>query len=418
MGKRLRHRLGPLDVARAKPSTKGKGYRLADGGGLCLYVAPSGLKVWRFRYHHGGKPQTATFGRYSEKQGLAWARDKAADARRLIDEGEHLTRVKAVKKATKRVAAENTFAAVSGDWLKSEARCAGWTPDYREEVAASMRNHLSALDPLPVAEITAAIAAPTFRKMERNTPDMAKKVRQRLRAIFDYAVEGGLIVGNPIPAPRRRKGGAERTHLPATLAKEGVGAILRAADKAEAGKGVHRAHLLAAFTAQRVGEIVGATWTEVDLQAAIWSIPRHRMKRKDRERGPHVVPLPPILLASMREWHRVDGKAPTHICPARGGEGPITREAVEKFYRRGLNLSGKHSPHSWRSVLSTWANDAGEDSDAVEAQLDHATGGKVKTAYDRAMRLQRRADLMAWHEAALIAARDGAKVIDLKRNAQ
>ncbi len=84
---------------------------------------------------------------------------------------------------------------------------------------------------------------------------------------------------------------------------------------------------------------------------------------------------------------------------------------MEKFYRRGLSLTGKHSPHSWRSVLSTWANDAGEDADAVEAQLDHATGGKVKAAYDRAKRLQRRFDLMAWHEDALIGARDGAKVV-------
>ena len=89
------------------------------------------------------------------------------------------------------------------------------------------------------------------------------------------------------------------------------------------------------------------------------------------------------------------------------------REAVEKFYRRTLDLSRKHSPHSWRAVLSTWANDAGEDADAVEAQLDHVTGGKVKAAYDRAKRLERRADLMAWHEEALIAARDGAKVVQL-----
>jgi hypothetical protein len=58
---------------------------------------------------------------------------------------------------------------------------------------------------------------------------------------------------------------------------------------------------------------------------------------------------------------------------------------------------------------------AGEDSDAVEAQLDHITGGKVKAAYDRAKRLQRRADLMAWHEDALIAARDGATVVELRR---
>ncbi len=139
------------------------------------------------------------------------------------------------------------------------------------------------------------------------------------------------------------------------------------------------------------------------------------MKRKDKERGPHLVPIPPRLLAQMQEWRRADGEDAIYVCPAKDGEAPITREAVEKFYRRGLKLSRKHSPHSWRSVLSTWANDAGEDSDAVEAQLDHVTGGKAKAAYDRAKRLQRRADLMAWHEDALIAARDGATVVHLKK---
>ena len=58
------------------------------------------------------------------------------------------------------------------------------------------------------------------------------------------------------------------------------------------------------FTAQRIGEIVPATWDEIDLQSAIWSIPRDRMKRKDQERGPHVVPIPPRLLAMMQEWRR------------------------------------------------------------------------------------------------------------------
>lgn len=415
MAKRHRHLLGPLDVSRAKPKAKppAKPYRLADGGGLYLWVPLSGVKTWQFRYRHGGKPQTATLGKYSDVQGLAWARGKAEEARSRVEEGDHLTRVKAVKKATKRVASANTFVLVAADWLKREARLQSWTPDYREEVAASLKNHLSTLDTLPIGEISAAIASPAIRKLERNAPDMAKKVRQRLRSIFDYAVEGGLIVGNPLPAPRRRKGSGDRAHLPAVLTKDGVGAILRAADKAEVGKGVRRAHVLAAFTAQRVGEIVGAEWGEMDLRTGLWTIPRDRMKRKDADRGPHQVPISPRLLAEMREWHRVDGSGAVHVCPGPRGNGAITREAVEKFYRRGLKLVGKHSPHSWRSVLSTWANDAGEDSDAVEAQLDHAIGSKVKAAYDRAKRLNRRADLMAWHEGALVAARDGAKIVSI-----
>src|SRR5215470_16016121 len=107
MAKRHRHLLSPSEVDRAK--AKVKPYRLADGGGLYVWVPPSGVKAWQFRYRHGGKPQTATFGKYSDVQGLAWARRKAEEARQQVNEGEHLTRVKAVKKATKRTDAENTF---------------------------------------------------------------------------------------------------------------------------------------------------------------------------------------------------------------------------------------------------------------------------------------------------------------------
>src|SRR5947199_409477 len=176
MAKRYKELLGALEVERAKP--KAKPYRLADGGGLYLWVPASGVKVWQFRYRHGGKPQTATLGKVSKVQGLAWARSKADEARSRVEAGDHLTRVKAVK--------------------------------------------------------------------------------------------------------------------------HGVGAILRAADKADVGKGVRRAHYIAAFTAQRIGEIVPATWGEVDMQSGAWSIPRERMKRKDAERGPHVVPIPPRLLAMMK----------------------------------------------------------------------------------------------------------------------
>src|SRR5690349_6244231 len=165
MAKRHRHMLGALDVERAKPDVKrAKPYRRADGGGLYLWVPLSGVKTWQFRYRHGGKPQTATLGRYSDVQGLAWARKKADKARSRVEDGDHLTRIKAVKKATKRTASANTFAVVAADWLKSEARRVNWTPDYREEVAASLRNHLAALDPLPIGEITAAIASPALRK--------------------------------------------------------------------------------------------------------------------------------------------------------------------------------------------------------------------------------------------------------------
>jgi integrase len=143
------------------------------------------------------------------------------------------------------------------------------------------------------------------------------------------------------------------------------------------------------------------------------------MKRKDEQRGPHDVPLPPALLATLREWEKADGDGALYVCPApRDPKYPITPEGVEKFYRDKLGLGGKHSPHSWRSAFSTIARDAGKDGDTIESQLDHQVGSKVASAYDRAKRYALRNELVQWYESTLISARDGAEVVPIRKGAQ
>ena len=405
-----KHLLTDRHVRTAKP--RATPYRLHDGEGLALLVQPSGVKSWQFRYRLRGKDQTLTLGKL-DRLGLADARDEADKARALAAKGEHLTVVKHAAKAQRRTDAANTFGPFAAAWVKREARRVPWSDNYREEVAASLRNHLSALDRVPLKKVLPPLYAPLLIDCERRAPDIFKKVRQRFRAILDDAVEHGLIPGNPLPAVRRRK--TRKRHYPAVVNLAGLGKILRAARAADPCKGIQRAHALLVYTAQRVGEIVGAKWDEFDLKAATWSIPRERMKRKDEERGPHVVPIPPALLAALREWRAADGSEAVHVCPApRDAAVALTREAVEKFYRRTLGLAGKHGPHSWRSAFSTVCREAGKDSDTVEAQLDHVIGSKVASAYDRAARLELRRELMRWYERQLLAARDGANVLPLK----
>ena len=271
-------------VENAKP--KNKAYRLRDGDGLFLYVPRSGVNAWQFRYKLSGVGQSATLGR-ADRITLAEARAMAEEARKQVAQGLHLTTEKRLNKARIIAATAATFGEYAEAWVETENRRAQWTPDYREEVAASIKNHLSDLALLPVAEITAAIAAPVLRRRERRAPDMAKKVRQRLRGILDQAVEDGLIPYNPLPASRRHKGGTKRKHIPALLARTDVGHVLRAADVAELSRGVRRAHLLVAATVQRIGEVTPAEWAEFDLEKGTWAIPRSRMKRKDEDRGDH-----------------------------------------------------------------------------------------------------------------------------------
>ena len=124
-----------------------------------------------------------------------------------------------------------------------------------------------------------------------------------------------------MPHHDARRGHADRSHLPAVTDKAGVREILRTADTTEACCGIRRAHLLAVFTGQRMGEICNALWSEFDLDRGVWTIPRERMKVKKEERGPDRVPLPPQLLGAIREWRRADLESAVYACPAPRGDG-------------------------------------------------------------------------------------------------
>ncbi len=406
-----RYKLTDRQIRNAKQ--KAHPYKLADGDGLFLRVAPSGDHSWFLRYYIGGKEQRASLGRLISIS-LAEARTKADKARTLIANGVHLTEHKRVERTKRETARRSTFVKVSEDWIASRTKARAqrrWSDDYAEEVRASLRNHVPGLFKLSVATITAAIVAPMLSTVERKAPHMLEKVWRRLNGVLDYAVWKGLIPQNPLPQTRDQHTKVERKHFPAITEPAKLGEVLRAARASDPCKGIQRGHSLLAFTALRVSEVVGGRWDEFDLGKGNWLVPRERMKRKDAARGPHVIPLPPALLASLREWREIDGNDAIYVCPApRDPEKPITAEAIEKHYRTVLSLGGKHSPHSWRSAFSTICREAGKEGDVIEAQLDHVVGNKVASAYDRARRVELRRELMKWYEATLLAAQDASEV--------
>jgi len=138
------------------------------------------VKSWQLRHRLNGKEQTATLGKL-DRIPLAEARKRAEELRKVKDEGQHLTPYKRIQKASKAAESEMTFARFSAAWLKREGRRAGWSADYEDEVAASLKNHLSDLDELPMAAINAVKVAPLLHKLELHSHDMLVKVRRRLR---------------------------------------------------------------------------------------------------------------------------------------------------------------------------------------------------------------------------------------------
>jgi integrase len=395
--------------------------RFADGEGLYLVAFKSGSKSWQYRYEYEGKEQIATL---KGVESLADAREQADRLRKQVAAGENPKVVQHVERITKIAANGQTFEVLKDQWIEREARRQKWTASYTAETKASFANHLKDLNPIPVTKILASITAPILRHVENEAPGMVGRMAARLRAVMDFAVEEGHLPQNPLPI--RRSAASDRKHFPAVTELAGVGELLRAFDKIGADRArpkkahasIRRAHLLLVFTAMRISEVVNAEWREFDLEAGNWAIPRERMKIKDPARGPHIVPLPPVLLREMRAWRAADAKSAVFVCPkAYNPKEAILDVQVGAVYRDDLELTGTHSAHSWRAVFKSVCSDAGKSGEVTEAQLDHVVGNAVASAYDRSQRVELRRELMSWYEATLIAARDGAKVLPIKKQA-
>jgi integrase len=180
---------------------------------------------------------------------------------------------------------------------------------------------------------------------------------------------------------------------------------------------VRLAHRLLAFSGVRVSNVIGAEWPEFDLdgETPTWTIPRAKMKARDRHHD-HKVILGPTIAAELRKWRQtIGGKGYAFKSPI--GNKHITPESLEKAYRDTLSLKDKHTPHGWRAALSTLARENGFERVVVELALDHVHDNEVVRAYDRGQRLEQRVKLMQWWDAQLSMAQRGADVVPLRGSA-
>jgi integrase len=383
--------------------------RLSDGGGLHLTVTPGGKAVWRLRYHLAGKEQLFTLGTYPALN-LASARtERERLKQQLLNAPINLATVRQDKLRISMENAGNTFRNVAERWL--EGKKDQWSPfHYRTSKQAFERDVYPYLGKRPISEIR----PPEVKQMadaiiKRKAYDTAGKVLQHVGGVFQLAQALGLHKGdNPVTPvkstlPRKPKSG----RMAAALDFASLGKILHTAQNATAttrlSQVVHLAHRLCAFTAARIGNVVEAQWKEFNLEAEppTWTIPREKMKAKDRHQDHKVILSQRIaqeLLAWRKAWNvQANSEAYVFTSLAKlGSTRPISRESVEKAYRELLDLKDQHSPHGWRSAFSTLARENGFERDVVELALDHVHDNEVVRAYDRGERLSERIRLMNW----------------------
>jgi integrase len=262
----------------------------------------------------------------------------------------------------------------------------------------------------PIKTITRPELVELVRTVEaRGTLNAAGKIRQWLHQIFRYGLARGVVDANPatdlsvVAAPAK----AARHHPHVTFAE--LPGLLGKVEAANIHALTRHAIRLLTMTAVRPGELRQAPWSEFDLDAATWTIPKERMKA----RRPHIVPLPQQAVAILRQLYEITGRYSLVFAGA-NPERPMSENTINKALRLA-GYEGRQTGHGFRHLLSTELNGRGYNKDWIERQLAHGDSDEIRGTYNHAAYVEQRREMMqAWADS-IDAIFAGANVVSIKR---
>lgn len=379
--------LTDVKIRQAKPGAVP--LKLTDGAGLYLEVKPSGSKLWRYRYRLAGKENVFAIGAYPEVS-LSEARAERDAARELVRAGRHPSHVRQTEKAKQLAENRNTFKVVAEEWI--EDRLAQRSATYRDQCRRAFANDVyPAIGRMPMREITAAQVLAILNRMDgRGATTLALQVRQWISAVFRFGVATLRADADPAAA---LKGAIQRKPInhSQAMTREQLGEYLAAVDRYKGHKGTVIALRLLPMLFTRTVELRCATWSEFDLDGALWEIPAERMKMRRR----HLVPLPVQAVELLRELRRIT--AGDLLFPGlRDPSRPISPTTLNRALEY-LDMKGWHC-HDFRATAATHLYESGRwRPEVIEAQLAHAERSKTRAAYNHAQYLAERREMMqAW----------------------
>jgi integrase len=334
--------------------------------------------------------------------------------RQILDKGIDPSLDRQEKLLIKKAEHEDSFQAIATKWHET------WKSDKSPQHQQAVWNRLEYdlfpfLGKNPINEITAPQILMVVKKIEaRGASDIAKRTYQTCGQVFRYAVAHGLCERNPAKdikpsdalKPRQEKNFArvDEKEFPELLRKiddytnQGGTEIVQLAIK------------LMSYTFVRTSELIGARWSEIDLEAKQWRIPAERMKMKD----PHIVALSKQSIEILKRLHEISGGRelvfPSNASPLKSMSNNTILFAL---YRMGYH--SRMTGHGFRGIASTILHEQGYPHEHIELQLAHQERNKVSASYNHAKYLPQRAKMMQHWSDYLDGIKSGAKVINLKK---
>ena len=380
--------LAARQVDAAKP--REKAYKLADGAGLYLEIVPSGSRYWRMKYRFNGKEKRMAFGVYPTVS-LAQARALRDEAKKKLAEGIDPSFAKKEEKLVRDVQLNNTFQAVALEWHGTKV--SRWSEGYASDIIEAFNKDIFPyIGQQPVNEIKPLVLLNVLRRMEsRGATEKAKKVRQRCSEVFRYAIVTGRAEYNPAADLTSVMSGHESKHYP-FLTVEELPDFFKALAGYTGSPLVVLAARLLILTGVRTGELRGASWSEFDLEKAVWEIPAERMKMK----RPHLVPLSTQALEIVQQLKVMTGQYPL-VFPGRNDPRKTMSEAsINQVFKR-IGYTGKVTGHGFRHTMSTILHEEGFNTAWIETQLAHVDKNAIRGTYNHALYLEGRREMMQWY---------------------
>jgi integrase len=373
--------MGKLTATAVKAAKKPGRY--GDGDGLYLVVTQSGSASWVVRVQKAGKRRDIGLGS-SKKVSLARARDQAAAVRSQVEEGLDpvLERRKSVGIPSFQEAAARVFAENKETWRNGKHQ---WQWLRTLEMFA-----FPTLGARKLNEITAAHVRDTLLTIWLEKPETARRVFQRIGMVLDWGHSNGFreaeapvrVIAKGLPRQPQKV----RHH--AAMAFGDVPAFMpRLRERETWGRLALEAVIL---TAARSGEIRGATWEEVDLENALWTIPAERMKAGKA----HVVPLSKSAMSVFRRARELRAGS-NYVFAGNRPKHPMSDMTLMKVLR---DMMAGCTAHGFRSTFRDWVSEETNfPGEIAEAALAHAIQNKTEAAYRRGDLLEKRRKLMdAW----------------------
>jgi integrase len=352
--------------------------------GLILHVGQQGNRRWIYRFHFAGHPNETGLGSMSDTS-LAGAIERATELRAMVRRGVDPIADKRARRQQQTIDG-TTFRDVLQLYGTAFA-----TRNGAQDVVALVTRHGASLMGMPIERITVDDIERVVEPVNRATPKTGRRLLSSLSIVFSFAKAKRLREGDdpaawatwkfliPPPPPADHYRSMPFAQLPdfyrRLLMKGSVTALALAWTIA---------------TAARQSETTGMTWTDLDLERALWVVPAHKIKMR-RE---HRCPLSDAALDVLDRVRALDLKS-DYVFPGLGGSR-LSSRAMQSVAQRQLRVP--YSVHAFRASFSTWAHDrTAFDHETIEACLAHVVGNSVSRAYNRGDAVERRRPLMnAW----------------------